>query len=344
MPEPGPVLLGSPSQAERDELTEAATRASAAAGDVTAALALASELGGRVPAPGTGRTAHAWSALASVAAADLTVARTIEPHLDALAILDQAGEPAPSGTWGVFAAEGPGEPLRAEPHGSAYVLTGRKHWCSLGGVLDHALISAWVGQERQLFAVDLAQDAVTAVPGTWVARGLVAVDSGPLDLAGATARAVGAPGWYLERPGFAWGGIGVAAVWFGGAVGIARRMLAASASRLPDQVALVHLGAVDAQLHAARCVLERAAHAVDAGTLGGADGWRAALRVREVVALAAEDVLRRAAHGLGPGPLATDEEHARRVADLELYLRQWHAERDQAALGEALLRSGPSEW
>ena len=93
----------------------------------------------------------------------------------------------------------------------------------------------------------------------------------------------------------------------------------------------MHLGAVDAQLHAARCVLEQAAYALDAGTLAGADGWRAALRVREVVALAAEDVLRRAAHGLGPGPLATDEEHARRVADLELYLRQWHAERDQAA-------------
>ena len=98
----------------------------------------------------------------------------------------------------------------------------------------------------------------------------------------------------------------------------------------------MHLGAVDAQLHAARCVLEQAAYAVDAGGSTGADGWRAALRVREVVALAAEDVLRRAAHGLGPGPLATDEDHARRVADLELYLRQWHAERDQAALGEAL--------
>ncbi len=344
MPEPGPVLLGSLTRPERDELTEAAAGAARAAGDVTAALALAGELGGRLPAPGTGRTAHVWSVLASVAAADLTVARTLEPHLDAMAILEQAGEPVPSGTWGVFAAEGPGEPLRAEPDGSAYVLTGRKHWCSLGGVLDHALVSAWVGEERQLFAVDLTQDAVTAVPGTWVARGLVAVDSGPLDFSGAAAQAVGAPGWYLERPGFAWGGIGVAAVWFGGAVGIARRMLAASASRPPDQVALMHLGAVDAQLHAARCVLEQAAYAVDAGTLGGADGWRAALRVREVVALAAEDVLRRAAHGLGPGPLATDDEHARRVADLELYLRQWHAERDQAALGGALLRSGPSGW
>ncbi len=57
----------------------------------------------------------------------------LEPHLDALAILGQAGEEAAPGTWGVFAAEGPGEPLRATTGGSAYVLDGRKHWCSLGG-------------------------------------------------------------------------------------------------------------------------------------------------------------------------------------------------------------------
>ena len=344
MPDPAPVLLGASTLDERADLADLVGRAQVAAGDVPAALALADEVGTRLPVPGSGRTLHLWSALASVAAADLTVARTLEPHLDALAILDQAGATAEAGTWGVFAAEGPGEPLRATPAGSSYVLDGRKHWCSLAGVLDRALISARVGEERQLFAVDLTDAGVSAVTGTWVARGLVAVDSGPVDLASVPARAVGDPGWYLERPGFAWGGIGVAAVWFGGAVGIARRLVAAAANRPPDQVALMHLGAVDARLHAARCVLEEAAYAVDAGRLGGTDGWRAALRVREVVALAAEDVLRRAAHGLGPGPLATDEDHARRVADLELYLRQWHAERDQAALGEELLRADRAAW
>ena len=342
--DPGPVLLGSASIDERRDLADLVEQARAAAGDVPASLALADALGAGLPVPGGGRTAHLWSALASVAATDLTVARTLEPHLDALAILEQAGRPVDAGTWGVFAAEGPGEPLRATPAGSSYVLDGRKHWCSLAEVLDRALISARVGEERRLFAVDLTHDGVSAVTGTWVARGLAAVDSGPVDFVSVPAQAVGGPGWYLERPGFAWGGIGVAAVWFGGAVGVARRLVAAAATRPPDQVALMHLGAVDARLHAARCVLAEAAHAVDAGRLTGADGWRAALRVREVVALAAEDVLRRVAHGLGPGPLATDEDHARRVADLELYLRQWHAERDQAALGEDLLRPGSATW
>ena len=38
-------------------------------------------------------------------------------------------------------------------------------------------------------------------------------------------------------------------------------------------------------------------------------------------------------HALGPAPLAFDPDHARRVADLQLYVRQHHAERDEAALG-----------
>lgn len=330
-----------------EQLSDLATRANAAAADVPAAIALATELGGELPVPGEGHTAHLWSALATVAAADLTVARVLEPHVDALAILGQAGRPsasASSDTWGVFAAEGPGEPLRATADGATYKLSGRKHWCSLGAVLDRALVSARSGERRQLFAVDLRDDGVTAVSGTWVARGLSAVDSGPVDFASVPARPVGDPGWYLERPGFAWGGLGVAAIWYGGAVGLARRLLSGAASRPPDQVALMHLGAVDAGLHAARCLLEHTAGALDAGELTGSAGSRAALRVRQVVALTAEDVLRRAAHSLGPAPLATDEDHARRVADLELYLRQWHAERDQAALGHDVTESLVAPW
>ncbi len=344
MPEARPVLVGHPTDTDTDLLSEVWSRARAAAADVPAALKLAADLGATLPAPGAGRTAHLWSMLATLGAADLTVARVMEPHLDALAILDQAGVPAQAGTWGVFAAEGPGEPLRATAKDGAYVLDGRKHWCSLGAQLDHALVSAWVGEERQLFAVSLQQEGVHPVAGTWVARGLSAVDSGPLDFTQVPARAVGDPGWYLDRPGFAWGGLGVAAIWFGGAVGVARRLLPRAGARAPDQVALMHLGAVDASIHAARCVLEQAAAAVDAEDVSGAAASRAALRVRQSVAVTAEDVLRRAGHGLGPGPLATDEEHARRVADLDLYLRQWHAERDEAALGRHLLDAEGAPW
>ena len=66
-------------------------------------------------------------------------------------------------------------------------------------------------------------------------------------------------------------------------------------------------------------------------------------RVRGVVAGAVEDVVRRFGHALGPAPLAQNADHARRVADLQIYVRQHHAERDDAALGRELL-TGEAPW
>ena len=58
------------------------------------------------------------------------------------------------------------------------------------------------------------------------------------------------------------------------------------------------------------------------------------MRVRAVVEAAVESAVRRTGRALGPGPLARDADHAQRVADLEVYVRQSHAERDLATLGE----------
>lgn len=343
-PEIASVQLGGLSADQQGALSTLAVAAASAAGDIDGAMALATDLGVALPPPGAGSTIFLWSALATLGAVDLTVARVAEPHLDALAILGQAGVPASPGVWGVFAAEGPGAPLRAAEAGDGHVLNGRKHWCSLGGRLSHALVSAGTGEQRRLFAVDLRHPGVRSVTGTWVARGLPAVDSGPIDFDAVPATPVGPAGWYLDRPGFAWGGIGVAAIWFGGAVGVARRLLAPARRPTADQIALMHLGAVDGAVHAARCALADAAVALDAGELTGEAGSRAALRVRQVVATAAEQILTQAAHALGPGPLATEDDHAGRVADLQLYLRQWHAERDQAALGEQVRAGSPRPW
>ena len=326
-------------------LPELHSRASAAAGSSASSLALAQELADAVPFPGQGRTAVLWSVLATVASADLTAARTLEPHLDALAILNQAGMSAEPGTWGVFAAEGPGVALAATRVGGTWELSGRKPWCSLAGSLDHAVVTAHTGAgRRRAFAVNLRQNSVQPQPGQWVSRGLTDVDSGPVDFHGAQGRPVGADNWYLERPGFAWGGMGVAACWYGGAAGVARRLFTAATSREPDQIALMLLGKADARLQGARAVLNAAAGQIDAGRAEGHAGAVLAQRVRSIVADAAEDVLAAADHGLGPGPLALEEDHARRTADLRIYLRQHHAERDSAALGQSLLQAGAAPW
>lgn len=306
---------------------------------VADALAAAPVLAATVPLPASGRTAERLEALATLGAHDLEVARAIEPHLDAVAILTEAGVAPRPGAYGVFAAEGPGS--RLELHDGR--LTGEKPWCSLADRLDRALVSAWQGDERVLVDVDLRQPGVEVAQGAWHARGLVGIPSGPVRFDGAVAEPVGQPGWYLRRPGFAWGGIGVAACWHGGAVAVARRLLGATADA---PLRLAHLGAVDEALTASRLALADAARRIDAGD-ASVDPGTLALRTRGIVARAVDEVLARVARALGPAPLALEAEHARRVADLHLYVRQHHAERDQASLGAAvaeLAAAGGSAW
>lgn len=323
------------------------------AGDAGRALRLARVLGPLVPRFGEGRSGEVLEALATLAVVDLTAARVVEAHLDALTILGQAalrpevlfpGTPAPHQAWGVFAAETPGQRLDAVQHrDGAWHLDGTKPWCSLAGSLTQALVTAHTGDgHRRLFAVDLADAGVVVRAVGWVALGLPAVPSGPVEFSHVDAVPIGADEWYLTRPGFAWGGIGVAACWYGGAVGVARRLAAALHDREPDQLALAQLGAVDVLLSACANTLAAAADAIDTGRAAGGAGTLLAARVRGLVARTVDDVLLRVGHTLGPAPLAFDFCHTQRVADLQLYVRQHHAERDDAALGRQLLAAGRS--
>lgn len=331
-----PVEAAFPLSGPDDLLAAAAL----AADDAPAAVALAVAWGARLPLPGGDGTAARFDTLRAVARADLTAARVLEAHTDALAIIAEAGAIAEVGrtvpadsSWGVFAAEGPGAVLVARPEGVGHRLDGVKPWCSLGGLLDRALVTAHVADGRQLFAVDLRHPGVRAAPAErWAARGLQAVTSGPVEFTDVPATPVGPPGWYLQRPGFAWGGIGVAACWLGGVDGLVGTLLRTSRGRDGDLAAL-HVGIVDLARYAADRVLADAARQIAAGQAAGDDGMLLAARVRGVVADTVERVLQQVGHALGPAPLAFDAAHARRVADLTLYVRQHHAERDLAALG-----------
>jgi hypothetical protein len=340
-PDDRPVRITSSSPATDAHLLEVAGQARALArADVREVLRWAISVGDEVTLPAGGATGVRWELLATVAAQDLTVARVLEPHLDARAILAEAGQtPEPRSSWGVWAAEGPNDRLLAHGDDSAgWVLDGRKPWCSLASMVSHGLVTAWVGDQRRLFAVALDDDGVTVEPGTWAPTGLSAVVTTPVSMRGAPARPVGPTGWYFERDGFWWGGIGVAAIWYGGAVGLARR-LAAQTARDPDQLALMHLGEVDASLTAARATLAEAATLIDGRHVTGRHAALLGTRVRHVVATTVEDVSRHVAHALGPGPLSQEPEHVARVADLALYVRQHHAERDAANLGRMLHES-----
>ena len=347
-----PVRLSS-GNPQPPEAAALLTAVATAAGDVPALLELAKEAGSTWPQPGGGSTQVLWELLASVSAIDVAAGRIFEPHLDALAILAQAGhDPAlAEGAWGVYAAEGQGLRLEASGGTSGALLSGSKPWCSLAPVLDHAVITANTDGGRRAFAVDLHHAGVTFGEPPWVARGLREIPSGTVHFDDVPAEPLAGVDWYFSRPGFAWGGMGVAACWLGGAIGVGRDYRnslqeGAASGREPDQVALAALGEIDRTLSAGLQYLARTAEAIDAGRTAAGErgpGWSDALRVRGTVAAAVERVLHLVGSNRGPAPLAFDETYAKRMADLALYVRQHHAMRDDAQLGRLTLDGG-SAW
>ena len=294
-----------------------------------------------LPLPGQGRTWERWAAFAQFAEQDLSLARLAEGHADAVAILAELGAgPPPAGTrWGVWAAQPPGPRLTARQARDGWRLDGVKQYCSGAHWCTDAVVTATAPDGYRLFA--LSTQTLSPVPGTWPATGMAASDSPDVRFADVPAVPAGPPGAYTGRPGFAHGGAGVAACWYGGARAIGRTLLTAAAERDVGPHALAHLGAIDIALCRARAALEEAAGEIDAdpGDLKGG-ARRRTLRVRALVEAAATDVINRVGRALGAAPLCHDEAHSRRVADLTVYLRQHHAERNLAELGTLVAERG----
>jgi alkylation response protein AidB-like acyl-CoA dehydrogenase len=297
-----------------------------------------------LPLPGSGATWERWAALANLAGEDLSLARLGEGHADAVAILAELGgpEPEPGHRWGVWAANPPGPNVTASRRGDGWELNGTKQYCSGARVCTHALVTARGDDGERLCAVATA--GLDPHEGSWPATGMAGSDTLDIGFPGVRAVPVGPPGGYTQRPGFSHGGIGVAACWYGGARAVGQTLLTAAAKRDIGPHALAHLGAVDLGLRTVRAALAQAAAEVDAdpADLRG-EGPLRALRLRALTEAVASDVLTRTGRALGAGPLGHEEGHSRAVADLTVYLRQHHAERDLARIGELLTEQG-SEW
>ena len=311
-----------------------------------AAQALASAVSsGRLdlPLPGAGQTRERWAGLAALAEEDLSLGRLAEGHADAVAILAElGGDPPPPGSrWGGWAAQPPGPRVTARQAANGWRLDGTKQYCSGARCLTHALVTAEAPDGARLFAVSTRY--LVPVLGTWPATGMAGSDTLDVDFTDIAAEPVGGPGAYTDRPGFAHGGAGVAACWYGGARGVGQTLLSSAAKRDIGPHALAHLGAVDVAMSTARTALDVAAAAIDADPQDrGRDGWRRAQRLRALIEATATEVMERTGRALGAGPLSHNEAHSRRVADLTVYLRQHHAERDLAELGRLAAENGVS--
>ncbi|SAK40814.1 hypothetical protein AWB75_00248 [Caballeronia catudaia] len=300
----------------------------------------------RLPLPGQGRTAERWRALGVVAAFDLSLVKLYEGHTDALAILAELGDERPKdrSAWAVWAAEPPNARLLAlgDPGAQTVLLQGTKSWCSGAASVTHALVTAWNERDEPvLAAVDLKEAGVQTTSTGWQAVGMRASASVDVRFERASARLIGSPRAYLERPGFWHGGAGIAACWFGAAAGIAA-FVARDAKLRAGPHKLAHLGAIDTTLCATAALLRETAAFIDHQP--AADAIAPAMRARLAAEHAAAFVVEHAGRALGAGPLCRDAHFAQLMADLPVFIRQSHAERDEASLAERVIEEEQISW
>jgi hypothetical protein len=295
-----------------------------------------------LPLPGAGSTWARLKVLADWSARDLSLGRLIEGHADALSILAEAGLPAQGAgnSYGVWAARAGRDGTTATPVPGGWLLSGEKPYCSGSDRLDRALVTADAPDGYRLFDISVAEHVISVAPESWMAVGMADSESETLTFGGPTlpeSAAVGGPDFYLQRPGFWSGAVGVAACWYGGAKGLVDTLLAGLGPE-PGEHALADAGRAVAIVSGLAACLEHAAEAIDADPSDTRHrGNRRALWVRQVVHDGCVQVHALVASAGGAGPLCHDRAQARRAADLFVYLSQHHGGADAAVLGRMAL-------
>jgi hypothetical protein len=281
----------------------------------------------RLQRPGAGATAERHRAIFAAGREDLSLAKLIEAHWDAVSILEEAGrQPVEGAAYAVWASEIPGKPLLLKEN----ALHGTKEFCTGAGLVDRALVTAG----STLVEIDLrtTHGKLRSDTSGWLTEAFRMTCTAAVSFyAYPIVSVTGEDDWYTDRPGFWQGACGPAAAWAGGAAGMVDYAFAKARN---DPHTMAHLGAMHANAGAMEAVLTAAGDAFDIAPQ--TDARIRALEVRHIVEQMSTDVLRRFARSLGPAPLVKDPDIVRRYAELELFLRQSHAERDLEHLGEAL--------
>jgi alkylation response protein AidB-like acyl-CoA dehydrogenase len=292
----------------------------------------------RLPFPGSGRTAERHSRLMQIGREDLSLAKLAEAHWDAVSILAEAGRnSAPGALYAVWASEIPGKAVQLEKTASGFQINGTKLFCSGTEMVDRALVT--VGSpESRLVEIDLREnpDNIETDSTAWASDAFRLTRTGAVTFRGLRVTEedfVGNRDWYLNRPGFWHGACGPAACWAGGVAALVDFAMRASRD---DSHTLAHIGAMDANNWMMKACLDVAGWEIDSKPRDYMAAQIRALRLRHLIEAACTDALRRFARAYGPQPLAMNHDISRRYHEVELYLRQSHAERDLEALARLL--------
>jgi hypothetical protein len=309
-----------------------------------------------------------WDLLRRVAAADASVARVLDGHLNAVERLEVAAEPELRerelaavaagerllGVWGADPGPGEGDPARLAEAGAGLVLRGVKTFCSGAGGVDAAMVMVGndEGEPSALILLDCGAE-VEVDRGWYRAAGLRASESHRVVLHDAPVTAVlGGPGELARDPWFSRDAMRTAATWAGMVDAAADAALDELAARRADEpLAQLAAGRIEAAQGTVDAWIERAADVADApGTDGlqldpdsGSKRRRSpratSIAMRAEIDRAAKLVLGEAAAACGSHPFVTGGRLDRARRDLETFLLQHRLDPLVAKLGAEGLTS-----
>jgi len=297
--------------------------------------------------------AREWGAVRAVAAADGSVGRLFEGHLNGVERLAVAApEPLRSaeleaikegelwlGVWGADPAPGEGEPARLQQGPDGLTIHGEKVFCSGAGGLHRALVLVRSGEPGppSLAYVDLSTR--THVDRSWYrAGGMRASESHRVSFDGAPVLAVlGEPGELGREPWFSRDAIRTAAAWAGMADAAAQAALDDLAARVePDDLRALAAGRVSVARATIDRWFEHAAARADAEPDTGLRDL--SVQLREAVSTAGRTILDEAARACGSRPFATGTALDRARRDFELFVLQHRLDPMLVRLGREALQ------
>ena len=285
--------------------------------------------------------------LLGVGRTDIPLGRLVEGHVDALRILAQAGaEPRADQLYGVWASRSAGTGLAANADGDRLRVHGTIRFASGAGVIDRALVPVWLDDSTHLL-VDLATTDLPVDRSQWQTSAMRVSQSHTVvvaDVVAPRSEVVGGENFYLERPAFLPGGVGVAAVWAGGLCRVLDVTVAMLDGRSVSPAQDARLGRVRLQLVSALTAVRAAGVRLDE-ILGGADSQQTDPRTaraesvgvsaeaRAVVAGAVVSALAEIRALAGPAGLAFDPDLGHAIDDLGLYVAQLNGDAEATRLG-----------
>jgi hypothetical protein len=337
-------------------------------------LADAGALAATIGAAGEARSVgFEWDLLRAVAAADASVARILDGHLNAVERLEVAADPElrePElaavaagqrllGVWGADPGPGEGDAARLGETGAGLVLRGVKTFCSGAGGIDAAMVMVGndEGEPPALVLLDCGAE-VEVDRGWYRAAGLRASESHRVVFHDAPVKAVlGGPGELARDPWFSRDAMRTAATWAGMVDAAVAAALEELAERRADEpLARLAAGRIEAARGTVDAWLERAATVADAAiATADLDGPRldpdsgiergrspraTSIAMRAEIDRAAKLVLAEAAAACGSHPFVTGGRLDRARRDLETFLLQHRLDPLLIKLGAERLARG----